>query len=29
MSNEWLNDLRRKMEDHTEDVPDGLWKNIS
>jgi hypothetical protein len=28
MSNEWLNDLRRKMEDHTEDVPDGLWKNI-
>lgn len=29
MSNEWLNDLRRKMENHTEDVPDGLWKNIS
>lgn len=29
MNNEWLNDLRRKMEDHTEDVPDGLWKNIS
>lgn len=29
MSNEWLNDLRRKMEDHTEDVPDGLWKSIS
>ncbi|MDR6159500.1 hypothetical protein QF023_003016 [Chryseobacterium sp. SLBN-27] len=29
MSNDWLNDLRRKMEDHTEDVPDGLWKNIS
>lgn len=28
MSDEWLNDLRRKMEDHTEDVPDGLWKNI-
>ncbi|WP_027381089.1 outer membrane beta-barrel protein [Chryseobacterium daeguense] len=28
MNNEWLNDLRRKMEDHTEDVPDGLWKNI-
>lgn len=28
MSNEWLNDLRRKMEDHTEDVPDGLWENI-
>lgn len=29
MSNEWLNDLRRKMEGHTEDVPDGLWKSIS
>lgn len=29
MSNEWLNELRRKMEDHTEDVPDGLWRNIS
>ncbi|MFC3159887.1 Outer membrane protein beta-barrel domain-containing protein [Chryseobacterium arachidis] len=28
MSNDWLNDLRKKMEDHTEDVPDGLWKNI-
>lgn len=28
MNDEWLNDLRRKMEDHTEDVPDGLWKNI-
>ncbi|MDQ0592339.1 hypothetical protein QFZ37_000708 [Chryseobacterium ginsenosidimutans] len=28
MSNEWLNDLRSKMEDHTEDVPDGLWENI-
>ena len=28
MSDEWLNDLRRKMEDHTEDVPDGLWRNI-
>jgi len=28
MSNEWLNDLRRKMEDHTENVPDGLWKDI-
>lgn len=27
-NNEWLNDLRRKMEDHTEDVPDGLWDNI-
>lgn len=28
MSNDWLNDLRSKMEDHTEDVPEGLWKNI-
>ncbi|WP_426275191.1 hypothetical protein ACN9MN_12095 [Chryseobacterium sp. S-02] len=27
-NNEWLNDLRRKMEDHTEDVPDGLWDAI-
>jgi hypothetical protein len=27
-NNEWLNDLRRKMEDHTEDVPDELWDNI-
>jgi len=27
-NNEWLNDLRRKMEDHTENVPDGLWDNI-
>ena len=29
MNNEWLNDLRNKMEDHTEDVPDGLWNDIS
>ncbi|WP_345991053.1 outer membrane beta-barrel protein [Chryseobacterium sp. Chry.R1] len=28
MSNQWLNDLRRKMEDHEGDVPDGLWDNI-
>ncbi|MEY8758338.1 outer membrane beta-barrel protein [Chryseobacterium tongliaoense] len=28
MSNRWLNDLRRKMEDHTGDVPDGLWDDI-
>ncbi|WP_449399985.1 hypothetical protein [Chryseobacterium wanjuense] len=28
MSNDWLNDLRRKMEDHTEEVPDGLWEDI-
>ncbi len=27
-NNEWLNVLRRKMEDHTEDVPDGLWDDI-
>lgn len=29
MSNEWLDDLRRKMEGHTEDVTDGLWNSIS
>lgn len=28
MSKDWLNGLRRKMEDHTEDVPDGLWDDI-
>lgn len=28
MSKDWVNDLRRKMEDHTEDVPDGLWDDI-
>lgn len=28
MSNQWLNNLRRKMENHTEDVPDGLWDDI-
>lgn len=28
MSKDWLNDLRRKMEDHIEDVPDGLWDDI-
>ncbi|MFP3595732.1 outer membrane beta-barrel protein [Chryseobacterium sp. SIMBA_029] len=28
MSNQWLNDLRKKMEDHEQDVPDGLWENI-
>lgn len=28
MSNRWLNDLRSKMEDHTGDVPDGLWDDI-
>jgi hypothetical protein len=28
MNNKWLNDLHRKMEDHEEDVPDGLWDDI-
>lgn len=28
MNNQWLNDLHRKMEDHEEDVPDGLWEDI-
>ncbi|MDF2551852.1 MAG: hypothetical protein K0R77_1127 [Chryseobacterium sp.] len=28
MSNDWLNDLRRKMENHTDDVPDELWDDI-
>lgn len=28
MSNHWLNDLRKKMEDHTDDVPEGLWDDI-
>ena len=28
MSNHWLKDLRNKMEDHTGDVPDGLWDDI-
>lgn len=28
MNNQWLNDLRRKMEDHEEDIPDGLWEDI-
>lgn len=28
MSKDWVNDLRRKMEDHTEDVPEGLWEDI-
>lgn len=28
MSKDWLNDLRGKMKDHTEDVPDGLWDDI-
>ncbi|WES96491.1 outer membrane beta-barrel protein [Chryseobacterium arthrosphaerae] len=28
MNNEWLNSLRSRMEDHEEDVPDGLWDDI-
>lgn len=28
MSNQWLNNVRNKMEGHTEDVPDGLWDDI-
>ncbi|PIF43683.1 outer membrane protein with beta-barrel domain [Chryseobacterium sp. 52] len=28
MNNRWLNDLHRKMEDHEEDIPDGLWDDI-
>lgn len=28
MNNQWLNDLHRKMEDHKEDIPDGLWEDI-
>lgn len=28
MISDWFNDLRRKMEDHTEEVPDGLWDDI-
>ncbi|MBL1221725.1 PorT family protein [Chryseobacterium sp. L7] len=28
MNNQWLNDLHRKMEDHEEDIPDGLWDDI-
>ncbi|MBF6646616.1 porin family protein [Chryseobacterium indologenes] len=29
MSNEWLNNLRSRMNDHEEDVPGGLWDEIS
>ncbi|REC80421.1 hypothetical protein DRF60_01550 [Chryseobacterium elymi] len=28
MNSRWLNDLHRKMEDHEEDIPDGLWEDI-
>ncbi|ROI01348.1 PorT family protein [Chryseobacterium sp. G0240] len=28
MNNEWLNNLRSRMEDHEEEVPAGLWDDI-
>ncbi|GEJ44902.1 porin family protein [Chryseobacterium sp. ON_d1] len=28
MNNEWLNNLRSRMDDHQEDVPEGLWDDI-
>ncbi|PRB06622.1 hypothetical protein CQ046_00570 [Chryseobacterium sp. MYb7] len=28
MNNEWLNNLRSRMDDHEEDVPEGLWDDI-
>ncbi|NIF05713.1 PorT family protein [Chryseobacterium sp. Tr-659] len=28
MNNEWLNTLRSRMDDHEEDVPEGLWDDI-
>lgn len=28
MNNEWLNTLRRRMDDHEEDIPEGLWNDI-
>ncbi|MGU3374453.1 porin family protein [Chryseobacterium sp. M5A1_1a] len=28
MNNEWLNNLRSRMEDHEEGVPEGLWDDI-
>ena len=28
MNNEWLNTLRSRMEDHEEDIPEGLWDDI-
>lgn len=28
MNNEWLNNLRSRMNDHEEDVPEGLWDDI-
>ncbi|SDI64321.1 outer membrane beta-barrel protein [Chryseobacterium jejuense] len=29
MNNEWLNNLRSRMENHEEEVPEGLWADIS
>ncbi|WP_326981434.1 outer membrane beta-barrel protein [Chryseobacterium sp. MYb264] len=29
MDDQWLNNLRNRMEDHSEDVPEGLWDDIS
>lgn len=29
MNNEWLNTLRSRMENHEEEVPEGLWDDIS
>lgn len=28
MNNEWLNNLRSRMENHEEEVPEGLWNDI-
>ncbi|MCS4304485.1 outer membrane beta-barrel protein [Chryseobacterium sp. BIGb0232] len=28
MNNEWLNTLRSRMENHEEEVPEGLWDDI-
>lgn len=28
MNNEWLNNLRSRMDDYEEDVPEGLWDDI-
>ncbi|MEJ5050989.1 porin family protein [Chryseobacterium culicis] len=28
MNNEWLNNLRSRMDDHEEEVPEGLWDDI-
>ena len=28
MKNQWLDNMRSRMEDHESDVPDGLWDDI-